>query len=250
VTVDRPLEGDRASEEDKPWRRDAPFIQEPADRETAFTAYKEKVDAEYRAYAIDQGCDRVREIEEKVVTPEMRRIESEDPDRHLVGLDHRLKGKERIEEKVAHDMQKRGVSAEQAFGSVKDTIRYTFQYPEEKYAPGVTADVERLKTAGFELTDLRNSWDNAEYKGINSRWRVPDNGQLFEVQFHTQASFEAKQETHAAYERLRTLPSDHGEVHELHDYQREITGKIPIPPGATELGGNDGGEDYVLRDHR
>jgi hypothetical protein len=51
--------------------------------------------------------------------------------------------------------------------------------------------------------DRRNSWANEEYKGINSRWRVPNTGQLFEVQFHTQVSFEAKEETHWAYEKLR-----------------------------------------------
>lgn len=77
-------------------------------------------------------------------------------------------------------------------------------------------------------------WADAEYKGINSRWRVSEN-QMFEVQFHTEASFTAKQETHGAYERLRTLPPDHEEVHELRAYQREITAKVPIPPGAPEL---------------
>ncbi len=43
-----------------------------------------------------------------------------------------------------------------------------------------------------------------QYKGINSRWRVPASRQIFEVQFHTYASFEAKQETHGAYEKMRS----------------------------------------------
>ena len=42
-----------------------------------------------------------------------------------------------------------------------------------------------LQDQGFELEVRRNSWDNDEYKGINSRWRDPASGQLFEVQFHT-----------------------------------------------------------------
>ena len=42
-----------------------------------------------------------------------------------------------------------------------------------------------------------------EYKGINTRW-VTQEGQRFEVQFHTSESFHAKQNvTHDAYERLR-----------------------------------------------
>jgi hypothetical protein len=228
-TADHPLipNGSPRLPSDQP-PPDIPDIPKTAD-------YRAAVDAAYREYAIDQGCTRVREIEEHVVTPAMRRIEAEDPNRHLVGLDHRLKGEARIEEKITHDMQKRGVSATEAFGAVKDAIRYTFQYPDERYTHGVHADVERLKRDGFELAGFRNSWANNEYKGINSRWRVPESGQSFEVQFHTQASFEAKQETHAAYERLRTLPPDHQEVRELRAYQREVSAKIPIPPGAHEL---------------
>jgi hypothetical protein len=64
---------------------------------------------------------------------------------------------------------------------------------------------------------------------------VPNDGQVFEVQFHTAASLGAKEETHAAYERLRTLPSDHAEVRDLRTFQREVTAKIPIPPGAPDI---------------
>ncbi len=42
-----------------------------------------------------------------------------------------------------------------------------------------------------------------EYRGINSQWRDSQTGHRFEVQFHTVPSFEAKQVTHGAYERLR-----------------------------------------------
>jgi hypothetical protein len=205
------------------------------DRAAYHAEYRATVDAVYRADAISRGCDRVRETEETTVTPAMRRIEAEDPDRRLIGLEYRLKGADRIEEKVVHDMQKRGVTAEQAFATLKDAIRYTFQYSDDNYSDGVQADVERMKTEGFELVDCRNSWGNEEYKGINSRWRVAENGQMFEVQFHTEASFAAKQETHAAYERLRTLPEDHDDVRELRAYQREVSAKIPTPPEAQEL---------------
>ena len=197
--------------------------------------HRANVDAVNRAFAIDQGYARVQEIEEKTVTPAMRRIEAEDPDRALVGLEHRLKGRERIEEKVTHDVQKKGLSAVQAFADMKDAIRYTLQYPEDKYTAGVQADAQRLKDEGAEYVDSRNTWTSEQYKGINSWWRECDSGQLFEVQFHTQASFDAKQETHGAYERLRSLPDDSREVRELRTYQREVNAKIPIPPGAPDI---------------
>lgn len=213
-------------------------VGEETDRAERLEAHAElrvrAIDA-YRAYTVDQGCDRVREIEATVTTPAMRRVEAEDPDRVLVGLEFRLKGRERLSEKVAEAVEERGHSVAEAFGLVKDAIRYTFCYPEDRYSEGVLADCDRLDREGFGRLDRKNSWNQDEYKGINSRWRAPDGEQLFEVQFHTQASFEAKQETHRAYERLRALPEDEAEVRELHAYQREVTAKVPIPPGAADI---------------
>jgi hypothetical protein len=86
----------------------------------------------------------------------MRRIEAEDPGRRLAGLENRLKERYRIEEKVNHDIEKRGVTAADAFAAMKDAIRYTYCYPDERCVDGVQADAERLKSAGFELIDSRN----------------------------------------------------------------------------------------------
>jgi hypothetical protein len=196
--------------------------------------YRATVDAVNRGYAIDQGYARVREIEEKIVTPAMRRIEAEDPDRHLAGLEHSLKGKDRLTEKITLDVEKKGRSIDEALGNVKDAIRYTFVYDEDKYTAGVYADCERLENAGFERFDRRNSWDEDEYKGVNSRWHVPGMKQMFEVQFHTQPSLDAKEETHWAYERIR-VSSDDTEIAQLHAYQRAVTSKVSIPPDAREI---------------
>ncbi|MGH3244812.1 MAG: hypothetical protein ACRDOI_01150 [Trebonia sp.] len=206
-----------------------------AERVARSVEYRATVDAVFRTHAIDQGYRRVKEVEEETVTPAMRRIEAEDPDRHLAGLEHRLKGKDRLTEKITEAVEERGHTVGEAFGLVKDAIRYTFCYPDDRYTDGVDADCERLEDAGFERYDRRNSWEQAEYKGINSRWQVPGSGQIFEVQFHTQASLDAKEETHWAYEMLRGFPENEEEVRELHAYQREVTSKVPIPPGALEI---------------
>lgn len=207
-----------------------------ADARAAHTAeHRATVDAAYRAHAIDRGYERVRETERETVTPAMRRIEAEDPDRHLAGLEHRLKGRDRLAEKVEFDIQKKGLTVEQAIGNVKDAIRYTFSYSEGRYTAGVHADMERLKAEGFELVERRNSWPQEQYKGLNSRWRVPGSGQMFEVQFHTQASFEAKQETHWAYEKLRVGVPTPTEQRELEDFQKRVTARVPVPSGAAEI---------------
>jgi hypothetical protein len=92
-----------------------------------------------------------------------------------------------------------------------------------------------LKDQGFELDKLKNYWSADQYKGVNSQWIEPDTGQRFEVQFHTRISFEAKQITHGAYERLRTGRPDQFEHMVLGAFQEKVTGEIPIPLGATDI---------------
>jgi hypothetical protein len=48
---------------------------------------------------VDRGCERIREVGENIITPAIRRIETEDKDRHLTGLEYRLKSPDRLKEK-------------------------------------------------------------------------------------------------------------------------------------------------------
>ena len=126
-------------------------------------------------------------------------------------------------------------SPEDAVSLVPDTIRYTFQYQEAHYTQGVWADIGRLKAQGFELRKLRNAWSEDQYKGVNSQWIEPETGQRFEVQFHTRISFEAKQLTHDAYERIRTQQADAFEELVLEAFQKKVTAEVPVPPGAADI---------------
>jgi hypothetical protein len=184
---------------------------------------------------VDAECDRIAKREEVRISPALRAIESQDPDRRLVGFEHRLKGRDRIKEKVYDKMKEFSCSAEEAVSVVSDSIRYTFQYREARYTQGVWTDLERLKEKGFELHSLKNSWAGDQYKGINSQWIEPDTGQRLEVQFHTRISFEAKQLTHDAYERLRTRQADRFEQMVLEAFQAKVTAEVPVPPSATDI---------------
>jgi len=146
-----------------------------------------------------------------------------------------LKGRDRIKEKVHDGIQFLKRSPEEAVSHVRDAIRYTFQYQEARYTRGVLADIARLKDQGFELDKLKNSWSDDQYKGINSQWTDPDTGQRFEVQFHTRISFEAKQLTHGAYERLRSQQADSLEELVLEAFQKKVTAEVPVPLGAESI---------------
>ena len=55
------------------------------------------------------------------------------------------------------------------------------------------------------------------------------------MQFHTRISFEAKQLTHDAYERLRTHQADEFEKMVLEAFQKKVAAEVPIPPGAADI---------------
>lgn len=185
---------------------------------------------------ISKGCERIHEIGKKNIVTPIREIEAEDPGRHLAGFKFRLKDPDRIKEKVADRLSLQPeLTPSQALSAVPDAVRFTFVYREEGYASGVRADIQRLKAAGFEAQPLKNSWSSDQYKGINTQWREPQTGQLFEVQFHTRASFEAKQLTHKSYERIRNPQTSEDERTELEAFQRKVTAKIPVPQGAAEI---------------
>ncbi len=184
---------------------------------------------------VEAECGRVTEREQDKISPALRATESQDPDRHLIGFDYRLKGPDRLKEKVHGTITDFNRSPEQAVSLVPDAIRYTFEYREARYTQGVLDDIGRLKDQGLKLDKLKNSWSDEQYKGINSQWIEPDTGQRFEVQFHTRISFEAKQLTHGAYERLRSRQPDKFEHMVLEAFQKKVIGEVPVPPGADRI---------------
>ena len=184
---------------------------------------------------VEAACDQIADREREKISPAMRAIESQDPDRHLIGFEHRLKGRDRIKDKVCRGIRNFGRTPEQAVSRVPDAIRYTFQYREARYTQGVWTDIGRLKEEGFQLHNLWNAWSKDQYKGINSQWIDPETGQRFEVQFHTRISFEAKQLTHPAYERLRTRQPDKFEQMVLEAFQKKVSADVPVPPGAPDI---------------
>jgi len=184
---------------------------------------------------VDAECDRVADRERDQISPAMRAVESQDPDRHLIGFDDRRKGRDRIKEKVCDKIEEKNRTPKEAISLIPDAIRYTFQYKESRYTQGVWDDIARLKERGFELVKRKNFWAEEQYKGINSQWIDPGSGQRFEVQFHTRISFEAKQLTHRSYERLRTKQADKFEELVLEAFQAKVAAQVPVPPGADSI---------------
>src|ERR1700733_3683112 len=192
---------------------------------------------------IDLGYARIREVGQNVIGPAILRVAAEDPTRTLAGFDRRIKGEDRLKEKVADLLEPPSkLGAAEALSAIVDVVRFTFTYHENRYTQGILADVGRLKSQGFELDRVKNTWTSEQYKGINTQWLEPRSGVRFEVQFHTQSSLEAKELTHEAYERIRSItertPESEREAEELEAFQSKANAQVPIPPDVRVI------EDY------
>jgi hypothetical protein len=186
-----------------------------------------------------RACTDIHREGEQVVFPAIRRIEAADPGRRLAGLEHMLKGADRMKEKIAERLRYHPESgSRQAAADVPDAVRFTFEYPSAQYTGKALADVEHLKEAGYELLKLKNLWSKDQYKGVNSQWRRPETGLRFEVQFHTPESREAKELTHEAYERIRDPVTSKAEEDALEGFQRRVNALVRIPPDVFTI------EDY------
>ncbi len=154
----------------------------------------------------------------------------------LEGFEFRLKGEDRLKEKVAERLEGESDKSPAAIlRKIYDVIRYTFCFQPENYTEGYYDVKERFESRGHQMYFSEDSWTNPEYKGINTRWVTPE-GHRFEVQFHTPESFHAKHHvTHLAYERIRTQGASRRELRELHAFQKAVSSWIQIPDGAADI---------------
>ena len=157
---------------------------------------------------VEAACDRIADREREKISPAMRAVENQDPDRHLIGFDYRLKGRDRIKEKVCDVMEELNFPPEEAVSLVPDAIRYTVQYREAKYTQGVYADIERMKgRRASSCTDSRTHGPANSTRASTASGSSRSTDQRFEVQFHTRDQLRG-QATHAR--RIRAAPHSTG----------------------------------------
>jgi hypothetical protein len=197
----------------------------------------------------DQVIPRCRDLEgrdvdgnygEHGLTPAMRHIEAQLDHGNLVADTEKfaLKDPDRFKEKyaklIAADPD---IDPAELVHRIRDGVRYTFICEDVYYSSGVTKVCESIAAAGYELYERKNAWvdETKVYQGVNSTWREPSHGILFEVQVHTPASWHAKQESHPLYEVIESPSSTTGQRAEAARRQREIFAEVPIPPDVADI---------------
>jgi hypothetical protein len=179
---------------------------------------------------------RLRETEPSI-SADMQAVEKENAcGGWLAGFDRRIKGDDRLKEKVAEQAAAEPDKPSSAIlRKIPDALRFTCCVEPDSYVRGYYDIKARLEDAGHEMYQSTNYWTDPEYKGINTRW-ITQPGQRFEVQFHTPESFHTKEIlTHKAYERIRDTTTSRPELRELHAFQRELSAWIQVPDGAADI---------------
>jgi hypothetical protein len=203
--------------------------------------------APYRSLIADEAVARCRDKEgrddkgnygEHGFTPAMRHLEAQLDHGHLIEDTEKfaLKDPDRFKEKFARLIGRYpGADPRELASSIADGIRYTIIFDFDYYTEGVEDGQARLAEAGYEHIETKPSWDSDQYKGVNSQWREKSGNVRFEVQFHTEESWDAKQKTHEAYERIQEPGTSVEEVERLREYQRQVSAEVRVPPGALEI---------------
>ena len=146
---------------------------------------------------------------EPVVTNDL--IELENTKVSLIDGDTKLKEVDRIKSKIIENMSD-NKSLNDSVEKIHDALRYTYVTDNENYVVETKRIMEELSSKGYKLEEsgLSNCWDgkNQNYKGINAKYYKMINGEKvkFEVQFHTNESYIAKNGlTHDSYEVRRNM---------------------------------------------
>ncbi len=158
------------------------------------------------------------------------------PDAEMVGLDYALKSADSLKRKVSTALfHAPDISIVDSLARIRDSVRYTVRISVDTYSRAVRDTMASLESNGFERLDFKNRWGNDGYQGVNSTWRDQVSGRVFEIQFHTADSFDAKMVTHGLYEQARLPGASEVRRSALDVEQNEIFSRVPVPSGAVDL---------------
>lgn len=149
----------------------------------------------------------------------------------LVGLENRLKSPYSIKRKIEDEVAD-GFSKSLSLNKIRDAIRYTTVFKENDFVTRYKAMQYLLAIEGYKTIVVKNTWKNdSVYKGVNTFIQNED-GDVFEMQYHTQQSFDVKNGLlHKLYEKFRDPKTSIHEKEKLLLEMRKLSSKIKVPEG-------------------
>lgn len=143
--------------------------------------------------------------DEKNISPILKSV-AEETGASFEGWEYRIKAEDSLKRKVEIESELEGISPLEMEKRITDVNRYTMIYEPDDLVDGSQKTFAALKEAGYQRYDnkVRNYFkSNGPYRGYNTVWENPETGSVFELQFHTPASYKIKSVNHLEYETVR-----------------------------------------------
>ena len=149
------------------------------------------------------------------------------------GIEHKLKTKESIKRKIETDAQEKGLTIADSAQSIKDAVRYTAMSDDDNFVNSYNSIKKSLQDKGYTETRCRNYFDeyrkgNAKHKSVQSVFKSPS-GYIFELQFQTPSSQDAKNKKVPIYEERRKPGISLGRQKELERLMEELAENVSTP---------------------
>ena len=169
--------------------------------------------------------DKISRVEPKI-TSDMQRIAGNNT---LAGLEFRKKTADSLTRKIITDSQTENISLAEAASKINDALRYTTILNVDTFAKDYLSMKQRLIKEGFEIVKVKNTWlTDGPYKGVNTV--IKKYGISFEMQYHTQESFDLKNgPLHELYEKRRLPSTTKAEKYKLDNKMLELSKTLKVP---------------------
>lgn len=116
--------------------------------------------------------------------------------------------------------------------SVHDVLRFTILFDHDNFTLKYLKAEQFLRKNKMYFVKVKNTFNAVDtYKGINTFVMAKDEkyNYIFELQFHTRESFDAKMKTHEYYETERNSMSSQTQKDEAHEAQARIFAAVQSP---------------------
>lgn len=156
------------------------------------------------------------------------------PETGLVNPSHVLKEKSSIERKIIGDSVAYQGNYVLASKNIRDTVRYTIIYEEDKYIECVDKFLHMIEDMGYFDIEIKNNWGKPVCQGINVKLRNKE-GTFFEIQFHTPYGHHVKEGcTRKLYRVIRDEEADSRLKFLANKLRKILQSSVKAPVGAIE----------------
>ena len=187
--------------------------------------YNQGVEESEAEFLSKRILDKISRVEPKI-TKDMQRIAGNNT---LAGLEFRKKTVDSLTRKIITDSQTENISLAEAASKINDALRYTTILNVDTFAKDYLSMKQRLIKEGFEIVKVKNTWlTDGPYKGVNTV--LKKYGINFEMQYHTQESFDLKNgPLHELYEKRRLPSTTKAEKYKLDNEMLELSKSLKVP---------------------